>query len=83
MNRFVSANYIGKLVFQGSQDGIHYIPIFTVSTEIHEGWNYYNLLNSNLAENTLNYFRYYRFYGTYGACVIGEVIFTGIELIND
>jgi hypothetical protein len=41
MNRFSRLNYIGALKFQGSNDGITFDDIFTVQTEVHEGWNYY------------------------------------------
>ena len=41
MNRFTKTNIVGKLLFQGSNDGTTYTTIFTVGEEIHEGWNYY------------------------------------------
>lgn len=40
MNRFTRDNFIGKLWFQGSNDGTTYSNIFIVGEEIHEGWNY-------------------------------------------
>jgi hypothetical protein len=42
MNRFTRENFIGKLWFQGSNDGTTYSNIFIVGEEIHEGWNYKN-----------------------------------------
>jgi hypothetical protein len=42
MNRFTRENFIGKLWFQGSNDGTTYSSIFIVGEEIHEGWNYKN-----------------------------------------
>jgi hypothetical protein len=40
MNRFTSANIVSKLSFQGSIDGITYTTIFTVGSEVHNGWNF-------------------------------------------
>jgi hypothetical protein len=48
MNRFNKGTFWNKasntsyLAFEGSNDGAAWTPIFTVKSEIHEGWNYYN-----------------------------------------
>lgn len=47
MLRFNPDNFADLLVFQGSNDGTSYTDIFTVSNEIHEGWNYYSFRDGN------------------------------------
>lgn len=78
MSRFTKGNFVGKLRFEGSADGITWTTIFTVGEEIHEGWNYYNYDAGKELK-----FRYYRFFGpTYGSCVVGEVSLRGYEVID-
>jgi hypothetical protein len=75
---FVKTNFVGKLAFQGSNDGSTYDTIFTVGNEIHEGWNYYSYRENNLK------YRYYKFQGNgVGSCRIGEMKFRGVETIAD
>lgn len=79
MNRFLAATYVGQLAFQGSDDNAAYTTIFTVGNELHEGWNYYDYEDG--AEPR---YRFYRFFGSKaGSCVVGEVIFTGMEAIDN
>ena len=69
MNRFTKSNFVGHLMFQGSQDGVTYTTIFTVGNEIHEGWNYYPFPPGKELK-----YRFYRFYGpTYGSAIVGEI----------
>ena len=78
MSRFVRSEFVGKLRFEGSQDGTTWTTIFTVGQEIHEGWNYYNYAPGQELK-----YRYYRFYGsTAGSCVVGEVSLRGYEVID-
>ena len=56
MNTFVKTQYVGNLIFEGSQDGTNYSPIFTVGEEIHEGWNYYEFSGNKALK-----YRFYRF----------------------
>lgn len=79
MNRFVRTNLVGKLQFQGSNDGVSYTTIFTVGEEIHEGWNYYNYQTGEEPK-----YRYFRFLGTaQKSCVgVGEIAFRGFEVID-
>lgn len=57
---------------------MNFDDIFTVGSEIHEGWNYYDI-----PDNTK--YRYYRFSsnGVSGTCNIGEAVLKGFELIDD
>ena len=58
-------------------DGKTYNTIFTVSEEIHEGWNYYSYGPGKELQ-----YRFYRFYGSIaGSCLVGEVSLRGIEVI--
>ena len=78
MSRFNRTNFVDKLRFEGSQDGITYSTIFTVSQEIHEGWNTYNYQGKELR------YRFYRFYGpSAGSCIVGELGLKGFEVINN
>ena len=78
MNRFVKTDFVGNLVFQGSNDNITYTEIFTVGEEIHEGWNYYTF-----QAGEQNAFRYFRFFGSATkSCMLGEISFRGVEVIN-
>ncbi|TNV88229.1 hypothetical protein FGO68_gene13028 [Halteria grandinella] len=78
MNRFVKDKYVDKLVFQGSNDNVTYKDLFVVGQEIHEGWNYYNFESGD--EHS---FRFFRFFGKApGACVIGEISFRGVEVLD-
>jgi len=78
MSRFDRSKYVGKLLFQGSQNGINWTLIFKVGEEIHEGWNYYNYPPGSYLK-----YRYYRFFGTdYGSCIVGEISLRGYEVID-
>jgi len=64
MNEFDRDTFVDSLSFQGSNDGASFSTLFTVSEEIHEGWNYYDYDEASLLK-----YRYYRLYGiTAGAC---------------
>lgn len=79
MNRFSIENFAGKLIFQGSQDGLSYTNIYTVGYEIHEGWNYYTFDAGKEPS-----YRYYRFYGSAaGSCLVGEIALRGVEVIDN
>jgi hypothetical protein len=79
MNRFTRTNFVGKLSFQGSNDNMTYSTIFTVGEEIHEGWNY-KIFDAASEPK----FRFYRFFGSAaGSCMIGEISFRGVEVIDD
>jgi len=74
MNPFTKSTFVDNLVFEGSNDGNTYTTIFTVSEEIHEGWNYYDIDTS---------YRWYRFSGSVqGACKIGEIALIGVEALT-
>ena len=78
MNRFTRANFVGKLSFQGSQDGVSYVTLFTVGEEIHEGWNNYPFEAGKEPR-----YRYYRFFGSAsGSCIVGEIGLRGTEVID-
>jgi hypothetical protein len=78
MNRFTRTNFVGQLSFQGSNDGTTYQTIFTVSEEIHEGWNY-KTFNPGQEPK----YRFYRFFGkAIGSCQVGEIAFRGVEVID-
>jgi hypothetical protein len=59
-------------------DGKTYSDIFTVSEEIHEGWNYHNY-----SQGMEPKFRYYRFQGSaMYSCIVGEIGLIGYEVID-
>ena len=75
MNVFIKSTYVNNLQFQGSSDGISYQTLFTVGTEIHEGWNIY-------LQSPVLSFRFYRFKGTtVGSCNVGEFVLNGVVAI--
>lgn len=79
MNRFTKSNYVGKLKFQGSNNGTIWDDLIVIGKEIHEGWNYYNQ-----PEGQEFKYRYYRFYGSgSGSCMVGEISLRGYEVIDN
>jgi len=79
----------GNLKFQGSNEDFSettgIIDIFTVSSEIHEGWNYYKLNEHMEASAYPPKYRYYRLFNAEnnGCDYIGEINFIGQKVINE
>jgi hypothetical protein len=76
--------YEDNLVFEGYNErdatGDAVTELFTVTNNIHEGWNYVEF-----EEGSYPNFRFYRFRGLGGAsgpCRIHEVTLTGLEVIQ-
>ena len=71
--------YVGKLVFQGSDDGVSFTDLWTIDASIHEGWNSYDFEDGEQPS-----FNIYRFQGTEsGSCRVGEVRLHGVSSIDD
>lgn len=78
MRKFLKTQFVGITKFQGSNDGTTFTDIFTFGDEVHEGWNYYKYDSGSELK-----YRHYRFYGsTSNSCIIGEIGFKGIEVID-
>ena len=81
-----SSTYAGNLVLQGSDYPFLYPEyiedLVVVGEEIHEGWNYYSLLNEETQMGPR--YPYYRLYNAVdnGCDGIGEVILRGLQLIE-
>jgi hypothetical protein len=70
--------YIGKLSFEGSNDGVTFDSLYTVDQEARSGWNYQEWSTDMPAYNV------YRFKGEgSGSCQISEVELFGIESMDD
>jgi hypothetical protein len=70
--------FVGNLVFQGSDDGDTFTDLYTADASVHEGWNFIDFLDEKPS------FNIYRFQGSEsGSCRIGEVLFHGLESIDD
>lgn len=79
MDYFTRANLVDNLVLQGSNDAFssEVVDILTVSEEIHEGWNMYDL------SATAPTYSSYRYYNAASNCnKIGEIQFIGHEVLN-
>ena len=78
MNRMTDkvTNFVGKLMFQGSNDNSTWEDIFTADIYIREGWNTYT------PSSSLKY-RYYRFYAnSSSSCQVAEIQLMG-NIVED
>jgi hypothetical protein len=74
------AELVNITTFQGSNDNSTFTTLFTVDENLHSGWNYYKWESSDDYPK----YRFYRFYGAEaGACDINEIVFTGVETIDN
>ena len=69
---------VDRTKFQGSMDGVTYVDLFTLTDQVHEGWNYVNWEDDEKPN-----FRFYKFQGNINrGCKFNEVTFTGVETID-
>jgi hypothetical protein len=74
------AELVNITTFQGSNDNSTFSTLFTVDENLHSGWNYFKWETSDDYPK----YRFYRFYGaSSGACSINEIVFTGVETIDN
>lgn len=79
MNRLTNKTpFVDNLVFQGSDDGVTFTDLWTITKSVHEGWN-----SMDFEENRPSY-NIYRFQGAKsGSCRLGEIKLHGVESIDD
>ena len=78
MKDITKATFLNTTIFQGSNDGVSYVDLFTMDEKLHEGWNYFKWEDGDQPK-----YRFYRFYAEKrGACKINEITFTGVETID-
>jgi len=79
MNNFDVNTFVNVTKFQGSNDGLTYTDLFTLSENTHDGWNYHEWKEP--ADQPK--YKFYRFKGTKAnSCRITEIKFTGVETVD-
>ena len=82
LDEFIQTNLVDHLFIEASNDNFNTVELLvSVSEEVHEGWNYYDL--SDLAANEFQYFRLRSDADAHGCDDIGEIHYIGYEVIND
>ena len=84
LDYFDTSNIYDNLIFQGSDDNFATTPVdlVTVSSEAHEGWNYYDLVDLLGSAPKYNAYRVYNALSR-GCDDIGEIALIGYEDIED
>lgn len=69
----------GQFLLEGSDDGVNFKTLWTIDSDVSDGWNSHTFPASSKPSNNM-----YRFSGSAeGACRIGELKLVGIMYTND
>lgn len=84
MDEFDPSMIVDSLFIEASTDNFNSSieHLVTISDEVHEGWNYYDLTSLSIS-NEFQYFRVRSFAPFSGCDGIGEIHFIGYEVIDD